>query len=84
VGASFGIAEGDLGETADGRMGIDGAIYVENTAVTVVCVLAETDVAGDVKIGVERSKFLDGLDNGTIWVIGERAGWVLERAIRRV
>lgn len=77
VSASAGIGESDLGKTSDGGLGVDGGVGVEDTAVAMGGVFAETDVAGDVEGGIEGLYLCDGLDDGALRVVGGRAGGVL-------
>lgn len=79
VSASASIGESNLGETSDGRLGIDGGVGVEDPAVAMGGVFAETDIASDVEGGVEGLYFCDSLDDGALGVVGGRAGGVLFR-----
>jgi hypothetical protein len=54
---------------------------MQNAAVPVRRVFAETDVGCDVEVGETRSKHLDGGDDGPFRVVGEGAGLVLERRL---
>ena len=75
--ACFGVGEGNLRDAFRGGLRVDGAVGVEDTAVTVRGVLAETDVGRDVEIREERSEFADGEDDGTGRVICWGAARVL-------
>ena len=76
----LGVVDCDLSKTFDRRLVVDGSIGVKDTAVTVRCILAKTDVSGDVERGEGFAKHFDGLDYGSIGVVGERSLVVLLHA----
>ena len=62
--ARLGVGEGNLRDAFRGGLRVDGAVGVEDTAVAVRGVFAETDVGRDVEFREEGSEFADGKDDG--------------------
>jgi hypothetical protein len=48
MGSGFSIIDSNFRNAFDRRGGIDGAVVVQETAMTVIGVLAQTDVTGDI------------------------------------
>ena len=49
IRTGFGVGEGHVSKTFDRRVGIDRPVLIEDAAMTVSGVLAETDVTGDIE-----------------------------------
>jgi len=59
VGTSTSICNCDLGNTFHRWWGIDRTVVMEEAAVSVVGVFAQTNVACDIEVGIERTQFFD-------------------------
>lgn len=77
VRSSLGVVDGDLRKTLHRRLVVDGAILMEDTAVAVGGIFAQTDVGSNVERRECISQYFDGLDHGSVGVIGESALLVL-------
>jgi hypothetical protein len=78
VGTSFGVAHCDLGETVDGRGGVDCTIGVEEPAMAMRCVLAEANVAGNINGWKQITNFSYCKDDRTGRVISWSTSFVLD------
>ena len=77
VGARFAVRQGDVADAID-RRGVDQApvVLVEDTAVAVRRVFAETDIGDDEEGGQFLPDELYGLDDRTVRVVRAGACWV--------
>ena len=71
------VVECYLSETFDGGIGVNGAILVKKTAVTMGSVLAQTNVACDVERREEGFELFNGKNNWSRRVIGGSTSAVL-------
>ena len=78
MGARLRVRERDLGDAFRRRRRVDRAVAgVEDPAMAVRGVLAETNVRRDEQRGEESAQLFYGLDHGAPWVVGGRAARVL-------
>ena len=73
----LGVRKRHLGDALRGRGRIDRAVLVEEPAVPVRRVLAQTDVRRDEQRGEEHAQLLDRQDHGPLRVVRGRATRVL-------
>lgn len=69
VCTGFCIGQCNFGDASGRGFRVNGAVLEEHAAVSVGCVLAETDVCCDVERGVERAELLDSLNHRSFGVI---------------
>lgn len=67
--ACLGIIDGYFCDTLDGGFGVDGTIVVQQTAMTVIGVFAETDVASNVDGWEQCTDLFDSKNDGTRGII---------------
>ena len=70
MGACFGVGHRYIGYALDGEGVVEGAIIAENSAMAVGGVFAEADIRDDEEGGEAGTEELDGLNDGTLGVVG--------------
>lgn len=73
------IVDGDLCDTLDRWGGIDGSIFVQQTAVTMIGVFTQANVTGNINRGEELTDFFDRKDDRACWIVCRRPFSILER-----
>lgn len=76
--ASFCIADSDFGDAFYRRWGVDGAIFVQHSAVPVIGIFAQTYITRDVERREKGSQFFNCEDDRTVFVVCESASAVLD------
>ena len=71
------VVDRDLRDAHDRGRGVDRPVLVQNPAVPVAGVLAETHVARNVEVGEEGAQLLDSEDNRAVGVVRQRSLLVL-------
>lgn len=70
MGACTGIGKGNIADTSNRRLDVDSAVFVEKSAVPMICVFAEANVTSDVELGERLAEELDRLNDWPVFVIG--------------
>lgn len=78
MGACFGVGHRNIGYAINGEGVVEGAVVAEDPAMAMGRVFAEADVGDDEEGGEAGSEEANGLDDGTLGVVGRGAEGVFD------